>query len=200
MINDALVKEVKRLEKELADTKEELEQLKVDYKDAEDEVKQHHEAGEKNTDTFNKLNDMYNKVLKENVELKVEVEFHEKEIKELEEREAKLEKEIVSSKKESQARLNSLSAQYKQIEDLKKEARTVISDTRAAISKDFKNSPTVKKLEDEKKDLQARLDKVVENNLTLKQENQAFRESRLKRKRKRLEKAEEKRKQVKTVV
>ena len=200
MINDALVKEVKRLEKELADTKEELEQLKVNYKDAEEEVREHHEAGEKNTETFNKLNDMYNKVLKENVELKVDVEFHEKEIKELEEREAKLEKEIVSAKKESQARLDSLSAQYKQIEDLKKEARTVISDTRAAIAKDFKNSPTVKKLEDEKKDLQARLDKVVENNLTLKQENQAFRESRLKRKRKRLEKADEKRKKMERLV
>ena len=200
MINDALVKEVKRLEKELAGTKEELTQLKVNYEDAEEEVKQFRKVGEQNTETFNKLNDMYNKVLKENVELKVEVEFHEKEIKELEERESKLEKEIVSTKKESQARLDSLSAQYKQIEDLKKEARTVIADTRAAIAKDFKNSPTVKKLEDDKKGLQARLDKVVENNLTLKQENQAFRESRLKRKRKRLEKAEEKRKQVKTVV
>lgn len=130
MINDALVKEVKRLEKELADTKEKLEQLKVDYKDAEDEVREHHEAGEKNTETFNKLNEMYKQVYKENVELKVELEFR------VEERD-----------------------KYK-----------------------------------------ARLDKVVENNITLKQENQAFRESRLKRKRKRLQKAEEKRKQVKTDV
>lgn len=192
-IDDALVKEVKRLEKELAAAKEELAQLKVDYDDAEEEVKQFRKVGEQNTETFNKLNDMYNKVLKENVELKVEVEFHEKEIKELE-------KEIVSTKKESQSRLDSLSAQYKQIEDLKKEARTVIADTRAAIAKDFKSSPTVKKLEDDKKGLQARLDKVVENNITLKQENQAFRESKLKRKRRRLEKAEEKRNKMERLV
>lgn len=188
-IDDALVKEVKRLEKELAAAKEELAQLKVDYDDAEEEVKQFRKVGEQNTETFKKLNDMYNKVLKENVELKVEVEFHEKEIKELEEREAKLQK-----------RLDSLSAQYKQIEDLKKEARTVIADTRAAIAKDFKSSPTVKKLEDDKKGLQARLDKVVENNITLKQENQAFRESKLKRKRRRLEKAEEKRNKMERLV
>lgn len=188
-INDALVKQVKRLEKELADTKEKLEQLKVDYDDAEDEVKEFRKVGEQNTETFNKLDEMYKQVYKENVELKVDLEFREKEIKELEEHKAKLQK-----------RLDSLSAQYKQIEDLKKEARTVIADTRAAIAKDFENSPTVKKLEDDKKDLQARLDKVVENNLTLKQENQAFRESRLKRKRRRLEKADEKRKKMERLV
>lgn len=182
MINDALVKEVKRLEKELADTKEELAQLKVNYKDAEDEVREHHEAGEKNTETFNKLNEMYKQVYKENVELKVELEFR------------------VKQRDDYKARLDKLALEYKEISDLKKKAQTVISDTRAAITKDFKNSPTVKKLEDEKKDLQARLDKVVENNIALKQENQAFRESKLKRKRRRLEKADEKRKKVERLV
>jgi len=188
-IDDALVKQVKRLEKELADTKEELAQLKVDYDDAEDEVKDYHKASEKNTETFNKLDAMYKQVYKENIELKVRLEFREKEIKELEEHKAKLQK-----------RLDLLSAHYEEVEHIKKETCAVIADTRALIAKDFENSPTVKKLEDDKKDLQARLDKVVENNLTLKQENQAFRENQLKRKRRRLEKADEKRKKMERLV
>ena len=100
-INDALVAEVKRLEKEF--DKEEA--AFMEYR----------KVSEKNTETFNKLKLMHENEVKKRIELEVEVEFRDKEIKELE---ARLEKVISINIELKQFKENYLERKRKRKEKL----------------------------------------------------------------------------------
>lgn len=76
VINDALVAEVKRLEKEFDDEEAAFKEYRAAFKE-------YRKVSEKNIETFNKLKLMHEKEVEKRIELEVVVEDREKEIKEL---------------------------------------------------------------------------------------------------------------------
>ena len=76
VINDALVAEVKRLEKEFDDEEAAFKEYRAAFKE-------YRKVSEKNIETFNKLKLMHEKEVEKRIELEVVVEGREKEIKEL---------------------------------------------------------------------------------------------------------------------